>query len=563
MVERQLAEEGNNRQQLGREAFLERVWQWKQLYGGAILEQMKRLGASVDWSREYFTMSEELSVAVREAFVRLHEQGLIYRGAYIVNWCPRCQTAISDLEVVHEEQKGNLWEIRYEVLGGAGQFRHRRDDAAGDDAGRHRRRGASRRRTLSASARQAAAAAAGRPRNSRHHRRLCEPRLRHRRGQGNARPRSERFCYRAAPRPAAINVMDETAHINAEGGVYAGLDRYEARAKIVCRSGSAGLAGRSQGTRQQDRQVRPLAGRRRAAPVDAMVCEDSSRSPTRPSPPSSKATSKIGHPEQYRKTYLEWMRNIHDWCISRQLWWGHRIPAWHCATCKQITVARETPSACAHCGSARDHPGNRCARHLVLVGPAALYRLWLAASTTAATPICDLLSDAAAGHGLRHPLLLGRADDHARLPLHARCADARRIRAHAQETQCPSARCYIHALVRDADRQKMSKTKGNVIDPIEIVEALRDRCGALHARGDGLAGHRHRLQRSPHRGLSRLCQQDLERGPLHLHEYGARAEAGLTVDPAKLLADPVLGPSSPIEARWIVSRAQRDRSGSQ
>ena len=111
MVERQLAEEGKTRRQMGREAFLERVWQWKQLYGGAILDQMKRLGASVDWSREYFTMSEKLSVAVREAFVRLYEQGLIYRGAYIVNWCPRCQTAISDLEVVHEEQKGNLWEI--------------------------------------------------------------------------------------------------------------------------------------------------------------------------------------------------------------------------------------------------------------------------------------------------------------------------------------------------------------------------------------------------------------------------------------------------------------------
>src|SRR5271165_2479828 len=116
MVERQLAEEGKSRQQLGREAFLERVWQWKQLYGGAILDQMKRLGASVDWSREYFTMSDELSVAVREAFVRLHEQGLIYRGAYIVNWCPSCQTAISDLEVVHEEQKGSVWEIRYEVI---------------------------------------------------------------------------------------------------------------------------------------------------------------------------------------------------------------------------------------------------------------------------------------------------------------------------------------------------------------------------------------------------------------------------------------------------------------
>ena len=117
MVERQLASEGSSRQQLGREAFVERVWQWKKEYGGAILGQMKRLGASVDWSREYFTMDDNLSRAVREAFVRLHEDGLIYRGAYIVNWCPRCQTALSDLEVVHEEQAGKLYEIRYPIVG--------------------------------------------------------------------------------------------------------------------------------------------------------------------------------------------------------------------------------------------------------------------------------------------------------------------------------------------------------------------------------------------------------------------------------------------------------------
>ena len=121
MVERQLATEGTTRQQLGREAFVERVWEWKRHYGGAILDQMKRLGASVDWQREYFTMDERLSVAVREAFVRLYEQGLIYRGAYIVNWCPRCQTAISDLEVVYDEHKGHLWEIRYPVLGDDGK----------------------------------------------------------------------------------------------------------------------------------------------------------------------------------------------------------------------------------------------------------------------------------------------------------------------------------------------------------------------------------------------------------------------------------------------------------
>jgi valyl-tRNA synthetase len=121
LVERQLTSEGKTRQQTGREAFVERVWEWRRHYGGAILGQMKRLGTSVDWQREYFTMDERLSVAVREAFATLYEQGLIYRGAYIVNWCPRCQTAISDLEVVHEEQKGHLWEIRYPVIGADGK----------------------------------------------------------------------------------------------------------------------------------------------------------------------------------------------------------------------------------------------------------------------------------------------------------------------------------------------------------------------------------------------------------------------------------------------------------
>ena len=137
MVERQLAEEHKTRQQLGREAFVERVWQWKQHYGAAILDQMRRLGTSVDWSREYFTMDAPRSAAVREAFVRLYEQGLIYRGAYIVNWCPRCQTAISDLEVIHEEQQGKLWEIRYPIVGEE-RLRYRSDHPARDHAGRRR-----------------------------------------------------------------------------------------------------------------------------------------------------------------------------------------------------------------------------------------------------------------------------------------------------------------------------------------------------------------------------------------------------------------------------------------
>ncbi len=161
MVERQLAKEGKKRRDMGREKFVERVWEWKREYGGAILDQMKRLGASVDWGREYFTMDENLSRAVREVFVRLYEQGLIYRGKYIVNWCPRCETAISDLEVKHEEVAGKLWEIRYPVVGTPPkEIHHRGDDSPGDDARRYRGCRECRRRALYASAREESSAAA-------------------------------------------------------------------------------------------------------------------------------------------------------------------------------------------------------------------------------------------------------------------------------------------------------------------------------------------------------------------------------------------------------------------
>src|SRR5271155_2150274 len=310
LVERQLADEGKTRQELGREAFVERVWQWRQHYGGNILKQMKRLVDTVDWSREYFTMDDNLSVAVREAFVRLHEQGLIYRGAYIVNWCPRCQTAISDLEVVHEEHLGKLWEIKYPVVEEPGQFLSiattRPETMLGD------------------------VAVAVNPDDERykhlHGKRLKLPLVGREipvitdswvsadfgTGAVKVTPAHDPNDFALGERHGlpAINVMDETAHINAEGGAYAGLDRYEARARIVSDLEAQGAL---------------------VAVKEHII--------------------KIG-PDQFRKTYLEWMRNIHDWCISRQLWWGHRIPAWHCATCKQITVARDTPAKCSHCGSA-------------------------------------------------------------------------------------------------------------------------------------------------------------------------------------------------------------------
>ena len=350
MVERQLASEGTTRQKLGREAFVERVWEWRRHYGGAILDQMKRLGASVDWDREYFTMDERLSVAVREAFVRLHEQGLIYRGAYIVNWCPRCQTAISDLEVVYDEHKGHLWEIRYPVLGDDGTRDGRvsdcRDHAAGNDAGR-RGRGRSIPRTSATSI--CTARSCGCRFMNREIPIILDEWVSREFGTGAVKvtPAHDPNDFAIGQRHnlPSINVMDETAHINENGGAYAGLDRYVARKKIVARPRRAGAPGRRQGSHQQRGPLRPLQDGGRAAALDAMVHQD----------PAAGGQGDCGGqadedgkgirftPEMYEKTYLKWMENIHDWCISRQLWWGHRIPAWHCAACHKITVARQDP----------------------------------------------------------------------------------------------------------------------------------------------------------------------------------------------------------------------------
>ncbi|MHB1744469.1 MAG: valine--tRNA ligase, partial [Acidobacteriaceae bacterium] len=350
MVERQVANEGKTRQQLGREAFVERVWEWKQEYGGAILDQMKRLGASVDWSREYFTMDERLSVAVKEAFVRLHEQGLIYRGAYIVNWCPRCQTAISDLEVVHEEQQGKLYEIRYLLADGSGSVTiatTRPETMLGDiavvvnptDARYLHLHGKNLRLPLTAREIPILPDEWANPEFGT--------------GAVKVTPAHDPNDFAIAERHKlpSIVVMDETAHMNAEAGSYAGLDRYEARKRILADLEQQGLLA---GVKDHVNSIGKCD--RCKTVVEPRL---STQWFIKIQPLADKAIEAVETgairftPEQYKKTYFEWMRNIHDWCISRQLWWGHRIPAWHCADCREITVARETPTACAHCGSAK------------------------------------------------------------------------------------------------------------------------------------------------------------------------------------------------------------------
>jgi valyl-tRNA synthetase len=552
MVEKQLAKEGTTRQQLGRHAFLERVWQWKQLYGGAILDQMKRLGASVDWSREYFTMDENLSIAVKEAFIRLYEQGLIYRGAYIVNWCPGCQTAISDLEVVHEEQKGSLWEIKYEVVEEPGTFltiaTTRPETMLGDTA------------------------VAVHPDDERylhlHGKRLRVPLVGREvpivtddwvsrdfgTGAVKVTPAHDPNDFALGQRHGlpSINVMDETAHINAEGGIYAGLDRYEARARIVADLDAQGcLAAVKEHTNSVGRCDRSR---------DVVEPRLSAQWFIKIQPLADKAIAAVEQgyikftPDQYRKEFMTWMRNIHDWCISRQLWWGHRIPAWHCFTCKLITVARDTPTACLHCGSEEISQETDVLDTWFSSGllPFTVFG-WPPGGSMPTKDLATFYPTQLLVTGfdilffwVARMIMLGC---HFMLDVPLPDGSERSLK-----DAVPFREVYIHALVRDADKQKMSKTKGNVIDPIEIVQrfgtdAVRFTLAAMASPGTDIAFSEARTE-----GYRAFANKIWNAARFIFMNMDRAAEVGLAVDPASLLADPVLGPSSPIEARWIVSR---------
>jgi valyl-tRNA synthetase len=554
MVERQLGAEGSSRQKLGREKFVERVWEWKRHYGGAILEQMKRLGVSVDWQREYFTMDERLSVAVREAFVQLYEEGLIYRGAYIVNWCPRCQTAISDLEVVYDEHKGHLWEIRYPVL-----------SDSGTDSGEFLIVATTRPETMLGDV-----AVAVHPEDARyrhlHGKKLRLP-LTNREipvildewvsrefgtGAVKVTPAHDPNDFALGQRHhlPSINVMDETAHINSEGGVYAGLDRFVARKRIVAdleqQNLLAGIKDHIHNVGHCDRcktVVEPRLSLQWFVKIQPLADK-------------AIAAVKEGHirftPEMYAKVYLNWMENIYDWCISRQLWWGHRIPAWHCAACHKITVAREDPVKCAHCGSDQISQETDVLDTWFSSGllPVSVFGWPNIAGSRSDFDTFYPTSVLVTGFDIlffwvARMIMLGCwfAGD---VPL----PDGSQ---RGLADSVPFKEVYIHALVRDANREKMSKTKGNVIDPIEIVrqfgtDAVRFTMASMASPGTDIAFNvartdGYRAFANKIWNAARFIFMNLDRG----------AEMDIRVDRSALGAMPAVSGDAPIEARWIVN----------
>ncbi len=482
VVERQLAAENISRHDIGRKKFIERVWQWKEESGGQIINQLKRLGCSCDWDRERFTMDEGLSRAVREVFARLYHEGLIYKGDYIINWCPRCHTALADLEVEHEPTDGKLYNIRYPFTTGDGYLvvaTTRPETMLGDTA------------------------VAVHPSDERYNNLpekavvlplvnrtipiVFDAHVEREFGTGALKvtPAHDLNDFEISRRHdlPALKIMDESGTMNEAAGDYAGLDRFACRKKVVEDLEKLGLLEKIEDyqhgvghcyrcqtvveptlSKQWFVSVKPLAEKAIAAVKEGQT--------------------KI-HPKTWENTYFDWMYNIRDWCISRQIWWGHQIPAWTCEDCGELIVSNIDPEECTKCAGSK------------LVQEIDVLDTWF---SSALWPFSTLgWPDNTKELSVFYPtsVLITSFDI-----LFFWVARMMMMGLHFME-EIPFKDVYLHALVRDAEGQKMSKSKGNVMDPLFVMDkygtdALRFTMIAFAAQGrdvrlseDRIEGYRH------------------------------------------------------------------------
>ena len=468
VVERQLHAKGINRQEIGREEFIKRVWKWREESGGTINHQLSKLGSSLDWERDRFTMDEGLSKAVREVFVSLYEDGLIYKGDYIINWCPRCTTALSDLEVEHQETQGHLYNIKYQFKNSKNSLTiatTRPETLLGDSA------------------------VAVNPKDERYQSMIGETLILPLLGRelpliGDNYVDSSFGSGALKVTPAhdpndfelgrrhdleLINVMNPDGSMNeAAGPLYQGLDRFTCRQKLV---ENLKIQNFLESIEEHTHSVGHCY---RCHTVVEPYVSTQWFVKTKPLAKSAIEAVKSGRihivPKLWENTYFNWMENIRDWCISRQIWWGHQIPAWNCPACKKITVARETPKVCSHC-----EEGD-------LIQEVDVLDTWF---SSALWPFSTL----------------GWPEQTQTLnkfyPTSVLCTGfdilffwvARMIMMGIRfMDNIPFHSVYIHALIRDSEGQKMSKTKGNVIDPLTMMDkygtdALRFTLAAFAAQG--------------------------------------------------------------------------------
>ena len=525
-----MKEEGISKEELGREGFLEKAWEWKEEYGGRIIKQLKKLGSSADWDRERFTMDEGCSKAVEEVFCKLHEKGYIYKGSRIINWCPVCKTSISDAEVEHVEQVGHFWHIKYPVAGEPGRFIEiattRPETLLGDTA------------------------VAVHPEDERYMdligKNVILPLVGREipvvgdlhadkdKGTGAVKitPAHDPNDFEVGKRHnlPEINVMNDDGTINKLGGKYAGLDRYEARKQIVADLDAQGyLCGieditHAVGTHDRCKTtVEPMIKPQWFVAMEEMA---------KPAINAIKTGELKFVPESYSKTYLHWLENIRDWCISRQLWWGHRIPAYYCDECGEIVVSKGMPSVCPKCGCTHftQDPDTLDTWFSSALWP------FSTLGWPEKTEELDYLYPTdvlVTGYDIIFFWVIRMV-----------------FSGYEQTGKAPFHTVLIHGLVRDSQGRKMSKSLGNGIDPLEVIDkygadALRLTLITGNAPGNDMRFYWERVESSRN-----FANKVWNASRFMLMNFEQAAEKGISIDGVSL-ADLTQAD------KWILSKMNR------